>query len=400
MNSLVEIDLDETDDQIILEEYKIWKKNAPFMYDTMITHVLEWPSLTVQWAVGRECSPNLDFSLQSLLLGTFTGTAEQDQLIQAKVKVPMEQSLISGKIYLDNTKDAGGVGLISKTENKIEVNLKISHEREVLRARMMPSQESIVATKSPNSLVYIYDLKKHSLKSSLSAQLALTGHNKEGKGLSWCPNKQGLLASGSNDHLVIIWDIAQSSGLPLRSYIGHESIVEDVSWNDTGVLASVGHDKKVLLWDLRQESPTHIIEAHAREITSAHFNPNSSNLLATGSKDKTIGIWDLRNTSLKVCGLNSHKDSITSIKWAPESGNLLASASNDRRIMIWDLSRIGRPQSPEEAEDGPPELVFIHGGHTSLISDLAWNPNEDLTLASVAEDNILQVWQVSNSIFN
>lgn len=48
-------------------------------------------------------------------------------------------------------------------------------------------------------------------------------------------------------------------------------------------------------------------------------------------------------------------------------------------------------QSPEDAEDGPPELLFIHGGHTSKISDLAWNGNDDWVCASVAEDNILQV---------
>ncbi len=48
-------------------------------------------------------------------------------------------------------------------------------------------------------------------------------------------------------------------------------------------------------------------------------------------------------------------------------------------------------QTPEDAEDGPPELLFIHGGHTSKISDLAWNPNDDWVVASVAEDNILQV---------
>ena len=48
-------------------------------------------------------------------------------------------------------------------------------------------------------------------------------------------------------------------------------------------------------------------------------------------------------------------------------------------------------QSPEDAEDGPPELLFIHGGHTSKISDFAWNPNDDWVVASVAEDNILQV---------
>lgn len=49
------------------------------------------------------------------------------------------------------------------------------------------------------------------------------------------------------------------------------------------------------------------------------------------------------------------------------------------------------PQSPDDAEDGPPELLFIHGGHTSKVSDFSWNANDDWVVASVAEDNILQV---------
>jgi histone-binding protein RBBP4 len=69
------------------------------------------------------------------------------------------------------------------------------------------------------------------------------------------------------------------------------------------------------------------------------------------------------------------------------------------RIHTWDLSRIGDQQSPEDAEDGPPELLFVHGGHTSKISDFSWNLNEPWVVASVAEDNILQIWQmVSQSV--
>ena len=37
--------------------------------------------------------------------------------------------------------------------------------------------------------------------------------------------------------------------------------------------------------------------------------------------------------------------------------------------------KIGEEQTAEEAEDGPAELLFIHGGHTSKVNDLAWNPN-------------------------
>lgn len=62
--------------------------------------------------------------------------------------------------------------------------------------------------------------------------------------------------------------------------------------------------------------------------------------------------------------------------------------------MIWDLSRIGDEQSQEDAEDGPPELLFTHGGHTQKISDFGWNMNAgaEFMLASVDDDNILQVY--------
>lgn len=36
-------------EKIINEEYKTWKKNSPFLYDLLISHALEWPSLTCQW---------------------------------------------------------------------------------------------------------------------------------------------------------------------------------------------------------------------------------------------------------------------------------------------------------------------------------------------------------------
>jgi len=37
------------EERVINEEYKIWKKNTPFLYDLVMTHALEWPSLTAQW---------------------------------------------------------------------------------------------------------------------------------------------------------------------------------------------------------------------------------------------------------------------------------------------------------------------------------------------------------------
>lgn len=56
------------------------------------------------------------------------------------------------------------------------------------------------------------------------------------------------------------------------------------------------------------------------------------------------------------------------MQWSPHNETILASSGTDRRLHVWDLSKIGEEQSSEDAEDGPPELLFIHGGHTAKIS--------------------------------
>jgi histone-binding protein RBBP4 len=63
------------------------------------------------------------------------------------------------------------------------------------------------------------------------------------------------------------------------------------------------------------------------------------------------------------------------------------------------LSRIGQEQSAEDAEDGPPELLFLHGGHTSKVSDFSWNSKDEWSIASVSEDNVLQVWNPCEEIY-
>ena len=47
----------------------IWKKNAPFLYDCLITSRLEWPSLTCQWLPGKEVVSGGEYIEQRLILG-------------------------------------------------------------------------------------------------------------------------------------------------------------------------------------------------------------------------------------------------------------------------------------------------------------------------------------------
>jgi len=78
---------------------------------------------------------------------------------------------------------------------------------------------------------------------------------------------------------------------------------------------------------------------------------------------------------------------------------VFASSSADRRVIVWDLSKCGNEIKHEDEQDGPPELLFIHGGHRAQVSDFSWNQNDNLVLASVEENNILQVWQMASNIY-
>lgn len=262
--------------------------------------------------------------------------------------------------------------------------------------------------------VLVFDTSRHHFKppadGKCTPQLRLRGHKKEGYGLSWSSREMGKLVSGGEDKLVCTWDIQapniKGGGFldPSAVYESHTAVVEDVAWHNhhSCVFGSVGDDRKMMIWDTREKDrkkPLHRIEAHKGEINCISFNPFSEFVLATGSADRTVALWDMRNLNVKVHSFENHSDEILQVEWSPFSEAILASASSDRRINVWNLAKIGEEQDPEDAEDGPPELLFIHGGHTNKVSDFSWNPNEPWVIASVAEDNILQVWAMAEHIY-
>ncbi len=42
----------------------------------------------------------------------------------------------------------------------------------------------------------------------------------------------------------------------------------------------------------------------------------------------------------------------------------------------------------------------MHGGHTNHLADFSWNMNEPWVVCSAAEDNLIQIWRVADSIVN
>jgi histone-binding protein RBBP4 len=407
-----------TEERMINEEYKIWKKNTPFLYDLVMTHALEWPSLSVQWLPGKVVPDDVPYTEQQLLLGTHTSDGEQNHLMIATCRLPKPDAEVDARKYDDEHGELGGFG---GAFGKVEIKVRINHEGEVNRARHCPSNKFWVATKTVGGEVHLFDTSKHPSTpkdDGVSPQLRLAGHTKEGYGLAWnpCAGREGHLLSGSDDAVVCLWDVkaAQTSGAaangavaPLRRLTAHEAVVEDVAWHRShpDVFGSVGDDRTLRLWDLRStrndRAEKTVRGAHTAEINCLDFAPKNEFLLLTGGADKVVHLWDLRNLKSRLHTFEGHRDEVLQVGWCPFNETVFGSSSADRRANLWDLSRIGEEQTPEDAEDGPPELLFIHGGHTNKASDFSWNPNagEEWVCASVAEDNVLQVWQMASNIF-
>nr|CAR66202.1 retinoblastoma-associated proteins 46/48 [Dugesia japonica] len=375
-----------------------------------MTHALEWPSLTAQWLPEVTCPEGKDYGLHRLILGTHTSD-EQNHLLIATAHIPTDSNEFDINKYEPDKGEFGGFGSVN---GKIEINIKINHDGEVNRARYLPQNPTIIATKSPSSDVLVFDYTKHPAKPDPNGlcqpDLRLKGHQKEGYGLSWNPKRSGYLLSASDDNTICMWDINTSPRDQriidaLSIFTGHSSVVEDVSWHllHEHIFGSVADDRQLMIWDTRTSvtnRPSQSVDAHSAEVNCISFNPFSEYILATGSADRTVALWDLRNLNLKLHSFESHKDEIFQVQWSPHHETILASSGTDRRLHVWDLSRIGEEQFAEDAEDGPPELLFIHGGHTAKISDFSWSPNTPWLICSVSEDNILQVWQMAENIYN
>lgn len=379
------------------EEFSVWKKNTPFLYDLIISHALEWPSLTVHWLPSAP-TPYADdgsFAVHKLILGTHTSDDHPNFLLVADAHLPR------------NPASALQTNLDNPILPKVEITQKIHVDGEVNRARCMPQNPSLVAAKTSSSEVYVFDCSKQPQNHEggyCNPDVKLRGHDKEGYGLSWSPFKEGHLLSGSNDCKICLWDVSampQDKVLDAKYiYEDHGSVVEDVSWHlkNENLFGSAGDDCRLMIWDLRTNKAQQSVLIHEKEVNYLSFNPFNEWVLATASSDSTVGLFDLRKLTSPLHVLGSHTEEVFQVEWDPNHETVLASSADDRRLMVWDLNRIGDEQL-EEAEDGPPELLFSHGGHKAKISDFSWNKNEPWVISSVAEDNTLQVWQMAESIY-
>ncbi|KAJ5355562.1 NACHT and WD40 domain protein [Penicillium cataractarum] len=224
----------------------------------------------------------------------------------------------------------------------------------------------LLASGSVDKTVRLWDAATGSL------QQTLEGHSAKVESVVFSPDGR-LLASGSYDTTVRLWDVA--TGALQLTLEGHLGCINSVAFSPDGhVLASGSIDKTVRLWDAATGSPQQTLEGHLAEIESVVFSPDGR-LLASGSQDSTARIWDAATGALQRT-LEYHSGSVRSVAFSP-NGRLLASGTCHNIVRLWDIAT-GAPQQTLE-------------GHSGYVNSVAFSPDGHI-LVSGSQDTTVRIW--------
>ncbi|XP_018895730.1 coronin-6 isoform X2 [Bemisia tabaci] len=126
------------------------------------------------------------------------------------------------------------------------------------------------------------------------------GHKGPVLDIAWCPHNDNVIASGSEDCVVKVWQIpdggiSRTLTEPVVDLLYHQRRVGLVLWHPTAenVLLTAGSDNQVVLWNVGVGEVLINIDCHPDIVYSASWNWDGSELLTT-CKDKKMRIINPR----------------------------------------------------------------------------------------------------------
>jgi WD40 repeat protein/serine/threonine protein kinase len=209
-------------------------------------------------------------------------------------------------------------------------------------------------------------------------------------GVQFSNDGQQLATASAGAELAQLWD-AQTGKELLVLRVEKQGGVRGVAFSADGrrLAAASGYvnvhpDSEVVVWDARTGEEVSRLRGHVGGLASVTFSPNSRRLASAGL-DQTVKVWDAV-TGQETLTLRGHSDVIPCVAFSPD-GHRLASACLDANVRIWDATPLDGEPNPE---------CHTLRGHQGAVTDVAFHPTDEGTLASAGTDGMIRVWDAGS----
>ncbi len=227
--------------------------------------------------------------------------------------------------------------------------------------------------------------KKGKKRGKAGGREVVNGHTDAVMCLGWSELQRNVLASGSADHTVQLWDLAGAHGSSVSALTHHDDKVSALAWHPTeaAVLATAGFDQRAAVVDVRAPSALRYWETGA-DAEAIAWDPFSSHLLAVSSDDGAVRCFDARQPGAPLWALDAHRTDCTSLSYNPAVPGLLATGSSEKKVKLWSVHDSG----------SKPRLIATKDLEIGGVFDVKFSPDAPSLLAAGGAKGKLNIWNV------
>lgn len=196
--------------------------------------------------------------------------------------------------------------------------------------------------------------------------------------------RSNYLACGDMTSEISIWNLDIVNQLePTHKLTGHEDAVLSLSWNKLlrNVLASGSADGSVLLWDLREMKQAAKLASLGDKVSAVAFHPTESDTLLVGNSKGHAIVVDCKSMSKKKWKLPESE--IEHVTWSSTLPSYFFAGTDKGQVYCYDVRVDKKP-------------VYTIAAHDDEITGLTFSSSCPGCLVTSSSDKKVKVWDVGS----